>query len=222
MDSTLVNVQKIHHNAFQHALHLVFGIETKPDPTQHSGMPMPLVFSSVLHQAGLSQSIIDSGLDRAVQEQARIAIQKIKNVKTDIKLPGVTQLLSRLRKDGNILGLATGTIEKTGKVILEQAEINHYFVTSSFGDEADSKAALFRATINKAISIVGQSIKKASLVVIGDSPQDIVAGKENGALTIAVATGSLTCPELNRYQPDFVFEDLSNTELVINSVYENN
>jgi phosphoglycolate phosphatase-like HAD superfamily hydrolase len=51
--------------------------------------------------------------------------------------------------------------------------------------------------------------------VIGDTGHDIACGKAIGARTVAVATGSWSREELARHQPDFLFDDLSNVNEVV-------
>ena len=54
--------------------------------------------------------------------------------------------------------------------------------------------------------------------MIGDTPRDIDCGKSFGARTIAVATGTWSRDQLANYQPDFLIEDLSDVEMIINTL----
>ena len=54
--------------------------------------------------------------------------------------------------------------------------------------------------------------------MIGDTPRDIACGKALGARTIAVATGTWSHEQLAKYQPDFLIDDLSNVDGVIDTL----
>ena len=51
--------------------------------------------------------------------------------------------------------------------------------------------------------------------VIGDTNYDIACGNAFGARTIAVATGSWSRERLQACSPDFLFDDLADTDEVI-------
>jgi len=44
--------------------------------------------------------------------------------------------------------------------------------------------------------------------MIGDTPDDIIAGKENNIKTIALATGGYSLEILESNEPDFLFDEL--------------
>ena len=62
------------------------------------------------------------------------------------------------------------------------------------------------------------SFSASEIDVIGDTPRDIACGKAFGARTIAVATGTWSREELAKYQPDFLIDDLSNVDAIIDTL----
>ncbi len=54
--------------------------------------------------------------------------------------------------------------------------------------------------------------------VIGDTPRDIACGKALGARTIAVATGSWSRQKLAEHDPDYLIDDLSDVDRLINTL----
>ena len=50
-----------------------------------------------------------------------------------------------------------------------------------------------------------------NVLVIGDTPKDIDCARAAGFVAVAVATGSYGKDELAAHQPDFLFENLSDT-----------
>jgi phosphoglycolate phosphatase-like HAD superfamily hydrolase len=56
---------------------------------------------------------------------------------------------------------------------------------------------------------------KGEVFVIGDTPNDIIAGKEANVKTIVVATGVYSKKKLMKFNPDYVFENLEDTNKII-------
>lgn len=55
---------------------------------------------------------------------------------------------------------------------------------------------------------LGQTFDRASTVLIGDTPQDVEAGREGGAHVIAVASGKSSMVDLKAAGADVVLPDL--------------
>lgn len=129
-------------------------------------------------------------------------------------LPGVKALLDAM--DGWQTALVTGNIEETAYLKLEAAGLDGYFArgVGGFGDDRDARSEIVPFAVERARKHY-RTDNFDKIVVIGDSHRDIVAGKKNDAVTVAVATGKLKACELAGYQPDHVFEDFSDTENVL-------
>ena len=74
--------------------------------------------------------------------------------------------------------------------------------------------------IAKCQAISGRVYDPGEIFLIGDSPSDVEAGKANGINTVAVATGHYDIAKLKSLGPTFVFEDLSDTEKVLEALLE--
>ena len=64
----------------------------------------------------------------------------------------------------------------------------------------------------------GREFAASEIDVIGDTPRDIACGKALGARTIAVATGRWGRDDLARHHPDFLIDDLSNVETIVDTL----
>ena len=53
---------------------------------------------------------------------------------------------------------------------------------------------------------------------MGDTQYDILAGKDNGAYTIAVENGFYKADFFKEFKPDVIFEDFSDTDKVIEAI----
>jgi HAD superfamily hydrolase (TIGR01549 family) len=126
-------------------------------------------------------------------------------------LPGVKKILARLSKNKEIiLGLATGLADKVAKIIIEKAKLAKYFHVMGFGDDTEYRREIIEKCIEQAST--------PKLVIIGDSIHDVEMAKVFNAKSIAVATGSTSKEMLKDESPDFLFNDLSNTDKVLKAI----
>ncbi len=131
-------------------------------------------------------------------------------------MPGVPELLEALSRIPHlVLGLATGNLEQGAYIKLQRAGLGSYFSFGGFGSDSENRTELVLAAIRRAKDHLKGEVPLDSVYVIGDTPRDILHGKEAGARTVAVATGGSDVEELGRYDPDFLFEDFSSTSRVV-------
>ncbi len=66
--------------------------------------------------------------------------------------------------------------------------------------------------------MTGRIFVGKDIVVLGDTKNDVLCGKHMGVKSIAVATGEFSAEELWKYEPDFVFDDFTDTKAVIEKI----
>jgi len=131
-------------------------------------------------------------------------------------MPGVPELLEALSRIPRIgLGLATGNLEDGAYIKLRRAGLGSYFSFGGFGSDSENRTEVVLAAIRRAGEHLKEEVPLDTVYVIGDTPRDIVHAKEAGVRTVAVATGSSDAEELSRYDPDYLFKDLSQTNQVV-------
>jgi phosphoglycolate phosphatase-like HAD superfamily hydrolase len=70
----------------------------------------------------------------------------------------------------------------------------------------------------RAHALLGSRFEPTDVIVIGDTPHDIDCARAFGAVAVAVATGQYPPDELRAERPDYFFEDLSDTERVLEAL----
>jgi phosphoglycolate phosphatase len=131
-------------------------------------------------------------------------------------LPGIRRLLERLRPQPNIvLALLTGNLRQGAKLKLQHYGLWDFFEFGAFADDHHDRNELGTFARERAHTRHGHDFDAADIDVIGDTNHDIACGKAFGARTIAVATGSWSRERLQRCTPDFLFDDLADTDEVI-------
>ena len=204
IDGTLTKTSEEHKNSFSSAFKKIHNLEVSIDIIDYHGKTDQLIIKEVLIKKGLKK---DFKLKECMDEM----ISFVKKHKINIKLiKGVKKLIYKLEKE-NILGLVTGNLEQIAIKKLNQVEIYNYFKVGAFGSDAFKRSDLIKIAIKRAKEKFNFEGK---VFVIGDTPNDIIAGKEANVKTIAVATGIYSINELKKHNPDYVFENLNNDEVI--------
>jgi phosphoglycolate phosphatase-like HAD superfamily hydrolase len=134
-------------------------------------------------------------------------------------LPGVLELLERLKSQRHVvLALLTGNVSRGAQLKLEHYGVWHFFEFGAFADDHHERNQLGRFARARAKEKHGREFAASEIDVIGDTPRDIACGKALGARTIAVATGRWSRDELAKHHPDFVIDDLSEVERIMDTL----
>ncbi|MBN1156716.1 HAD hydrolase-like protein, partial [Candidatus Woesearchaeota archaeon] len=100
-------------------------------------------------------------------------------------LPFANETLERLSRERNVFqALLTGNFRETAMEKLKRFNIERYFLTGGFGDDAIERTDIARVSLEKAK-------KKFNLVdfkafVVGDTASDVKCGKLLGAVTVTI------------------------------------
>lgn len=131
-------------------------------------------------------------------------------------LPGVLELLQRLKTRKHlVLALLTGNVSRGAQLKLGHYGVWHFFEFGAFADDHHDRNELGGFARARAREKHGREFSPQEIDVVGDTPRDIACGKAFGARTIAIATGMWSREDLARHQPDFLFDDLSNVDEVM-------
>lgn len=123
-------------------------------------------------------------------------------------LPGVNELLPRLCEEGYLLGITTGGVETAAHIKLERAHLNHFFHFGGYGSDSPDRAKLTRRAIERASMILGRDLSREEILNVGDTPHDVDAAREAGAVSVGVATGHYSTDQLEQAGAEFVLSTL--------------
>jgi phosphoglycolate phosphatase len=134
-------------------------------------------------------------------------------------LPGVLELLEKLKSRPQlVLALLTGNVSRGAQLKLEHYGVWHFFEFGAFADDHQDRNRLGSFARARAKEKHGREFSASQIDVIGDTPRDIACGKAIGARTIAVATGKWRRAQLAEHQPDFLIDDLSDVDGIIDTL----
>jgi phosphoglycolate phosphatase-like HAD superfamily hydrolase len=137
-------------------------------------------------------------------------------------LPGVEPALAALAREPDVAqSLLTGNLEANAMLKLAIFGLDRYvdFAIGAYGSDHRDRTQLVEVARSKALQRLGEEIDPADVVVIGDTPLDVAAGRAGGARVVAVATGHFDVPSLEATEPDAVLPDLSDTAAVLRAIF---
>lgn len=209
IDGTLLNCSDaVHYFAFCQTLESIAGRRlTLEGVTAHGNTDIGIL-RDALSLASVSDETWRPRLPEIRDAMCRYVEERTDEVCVTV-MPQVHEVLRHLRDRGAILGVATGNLRRIGAIKLGRAKLLDYFHFGAWSDEFEYRKDVIASAVARAR---GLARKDAAICVIGDTPADIAAARQNGLPVIAVATGIHPYEDLERSQPDLCirsFADLS-------------
>jgi phosphoglycolate phosphatase-like HAD superfamily hydrolase len=133
-------------------------------------------------------------------------------------LPGVREVLARLGAlPGVVQTLVTGNVPEVARAKVAAFGLTGAFdaEVGGYGTDDSVRATLVRRSLERAEAKYGE---RFAPVVVGDTVHDVSAALANGAVAIAVATGSTAADDLTRAGAHVVLPDLSEVEAVVRAL----
>ena len=131
-------------------------------------------------------------------------------------LPGIVPVLEALESHPDaILALLTGNLTRGAEIKLTHYGVWNFFEFGAFADDHHDRNELGKFARARAFERHGIKFPAERIYVIGDTPRDIECGRAIGAKTVAIATGHYAMAELAEHKPDFLFQDFSDTQRVL-------
>jgi phosphoglycolate phosphatase-like HAD superfamily hydrolase len=214
LDSTLVNLDRYYVMAFARAMREVFGVDEGFDLTKSQGNTIAQIVRCTCHDLGIPARLVETRLDDVVRLYGEAAVALFEDDLHWAVLPGVASLLEALRDGGHALGLVTGSIAATGRVVLERSVLQACFPVCVCGDEGDEKLELLRLATQRATAAYHLP-QVNGLVVVGDSVRDVRAGRQMGAWMVAVATGQHSPERLAQEGVNVVLPNLADWRVAL-------
>ena len=128
-------------------------------------------------------------------------------------IPGVAGLLEAFRKQGIQQVLLTGNTPGRARTKITSAGLAEFFTFDEgfYGAHARDRYEMATQARN-ALSAPDEPDRTGTLVVLGDTPLDVRAGRLAGMLTVSVATGIFEHEVLVQESPDLALRDFSSDQ----------
>jgi phosphoglycolate phosphatase len=131
-------------------------------------------------------------------------------------LPGTAALLRALAATENICSsVVTGNFEATAEIKLETAGLAAYLRRGAYASDSHVRADLPAIAKARCERITGSMLLAGQCIIIGDTPNDLQAARQNHMKCILVGTGRYPIEELRYFEPDGCLADLVDTDAVV-------
>lgn len=136
-------------------------------------------------------------------------------------LAGAAEILKTLDgRDGVAQSLVTGNLPSLATYKLEAFDLHRHvdLEIGGYGSLSEDRHDLVEAAIAQASAKHACTFPVSSVVVVGDTPADIEAGRHHGTVTVGVATGRHSMAQLAESGADVVLPDLADTPAVVRAL----
>ena len=134
-------------------------------------------------------------------------------------LPGVPELVRELGGLPQVrLGVVTGNMEVTARLKLRAAGVGAHIGPGAFGSDSARRNDLPGIAMERWRRHLKAVISPERCLIVGDTPRDLEAARENGMRCLLVGTGRHPAAELRAMQPDGFLPDFSDTGAAVDSL----
>lgn len=136
-----------------------------------------------------------------------------------IPLPGVLELVKELEeREGVYQGVVTGNLEVTGRLKLDTVGLSPYLKLGAYGSDSPTRRDLPRIAKERWERAIGVSLRDEHCMIVGDTPRDLDAARQNRMKCLLVGTGRYPVEELELLQPDATLADLTDTKAALGAL----
>lgn len=203
LDGTLLDTSALIIQSVQHTVRMHGNRETDPDLIRtYFGKPL----RSILNV------LIPDGVEEAVEtyhEYNLLYHDQLARI-----FPGVPEVIAELYSQDIRMAIVTSKIQSTAFRGLKLFGLDQYF-SSVIGYEQCRQYKPHPEPVR--LAAAGLGLKPHECLVIGDSPFDILSGKEAGSRTAAAAWTEVSWQAILAAKPDYILDDISHLPLLIGS-----
>ncbi|WP_100405421.1 pyrophosphatase PpaX [Bacillus solitudinis] len=201
LDGTLINTNDLIIASFLHTLEEYYpGKYTRERVIDFIGPPLTTTFES---------------MDKSRAEEMIQTYRTHNHLNHDLlvkEYEGVYETIEELHKQGFKLGIVTTKIRKTAKMGLELTNLAQFFdVIVGFDDVEKVKPD--PEPLEKALKALGST--KETAMMVGDTPHDILAGKNTGVPTAVVGWSIKGREVVKLYEPDFILDSMKDLLTIV-------
>lgn len=204
--------------AFRAGIKAGFGFEGLPAEVPHVGFTDYQTLAALARHHGLSPERIRAALPLVLEiKDAHLmaAVGQDPGAHPLAPCSGALELVRALIAAGVRLGLATGNTPSASRLKLIRAGFRPTdFAVGGYGDQPGERAGLVRAAIANAQGFL-PGLHPSQVVMIGDTPADVAAGKTVGVRTLAVSSDWAKPGSLAAAAPDRLVVSLAPTRALL-------
>ena len=224
IDGTLLWTDGAGRRAIHRAMIDEMGTAGPIDGYRFDGKTDPQIVRELLELAGHPECSSEDRISAVCRRYVSLLTAELaKPTQTTKTLQGVKELLAALEpheaQGRAVVGLLTGNLEHGAALKLRSAGIDPgRFAVGAYGSDSHKRSDLPAIAAERAGRKTGRRFTGADIMIVGDTPDDIACGRPMGARVLAVATGFFDTAALRAAGAAFVFENLSDTDAVLDTL----
>lgn len=195
VDGTLIDTGGAGGRSWNHAFERTFGVAGDIRRFSEVGMTDPVV-ARVTFRGTLGREPNEEELAKLMMAYVLRLPDEVRSSAAYRVMPGVVDLLRRLSMTGALLGLVSGNMEGAARIKIERGDLNRYFLFGGYGSDSSDRPDLTRSAMRRAATLHGHELDRAKVYVVGDTPRDVEAAMQAGAVSVGVATGAYAMDQL--------------------------
>lgn len=224
IDGTLLWTDGAGRRAIHRAMIDEMGTSGPIDGYRFDGKTDPQIVRELLELAGHPECSSEDRISAVCRRYVSLLTAELaKPTQATKTLQGVKELLAALEpheaQGRAVVGLLTGNLEHGAALKLRSAGIDPgRFAVGAYGSDSYKRSDLPAIAAERAAKKTGRRFTGADIMIVGDTPDDIACGRPMGARVLAVATGFFDTAALRAAGAAFVFENLSDTDAVLDTL----
>ena len=219
IDGTLTRTQN-GYLPFNEAIFKTFSVRGDIRSVVPDGNTDPRIVQEIFAMAKLGLKIEDGEWARFAKNLHLAYAEAVGQGATTVQaLPGAQALLEALsRNESFSQGVVTGNFEATAQVKLEAAGLHKYLDRGGYASDSHHRPDLPRIAKERWERRAAKSLRAEQCVIIGDTPKDLDAARQNLMKCILVGTGRYPVEELGYFEPDGCLPDLTDTSVILRTL----
>jgi phosphoglycolate phosphatase len=207
IDGTLVSTGGAGAVAWKQAFDELHGIPADIGEFTDAGMTDPDVGAQTF-EAVMQREPTPRELAQLIQRRLEHLPEAIAASEGYRVLPGVSERLRQLSRDGHLLGLITGNGDGAAFVKLSRGDLVRWFTFGAYATAGVERAGIVRRAVERGEAMLGCDVPNSDVLVVGDTPLDIEAAHAADCTAVGVATGHYDSAALREAGADHVLETL--------------
>jgi phosphoglycolate phosphatase-like HAD superfamily hydrolase len=207
IDGTLVSTGGAGAVAWKQAFDELHGIPADIGEFTDAGMTDPDVGAQTF-EAVMQREPTPRELAQLIQRRLEHLPEAIAASEGYRVLPGVSERLRQLSRDGHLLGLITGNGDGAAFVKLSRGDLVRWFTFGAYATAGVERAGIVRRAVERGEAMLGCDVPNSDILVVGDTPLDIEAAHAADCTAVGVATGHYDAAVLREAGADHVLETL--------------
>jgi phosphoglycolate phosphatase-like HAD superfamily hydrolase len=219
IDHTLIDTGGVGREVFADAFAQATGVPMK-DMAEVSGRTELVIFGETLDLHGIPRSA--DRFDRFIELQARGYDERADEMRLRGRvLPGALNALQEFDRAPDIIqSVLTGNTKASAEAKLRIFGLSPYLdlEIGGYGEDDPVRARLVSIARERTHELHGAAFTANATFLIGDTPQDVIAGKDGAVHVIAVASGKSTTAELKAAGAEVVLPDLVDGAALVRAI----